>query len=470
MSNFIKHIASVAVLLGSVFLAQAVHCATQVYQVSDVQGTFLQVPLTHEIYRYSQQANLQDLDVLDAEQNPLPYRLVSVAPEIKQAEPKVVTDPLRFFPVAADATPDTLRKLHSTQVKVQGDTVQVATSDKTLSNTTPEFYLVDISGLDHDLTSLSIDWIAQTNNQYLEVELEATRNLQDWFSLAKSTLVQINQQEQRLKRNHIDVNIAKKDYAFLRLRILRGAENLHISGVTAEQKIGAAVESHIAKETWMLVGKIAKMQTTVYLPSSHSKSYPVAAWEFTRNEAAPIDVLAIDFGTNSYGDSGKIFSRDTDNQNWQLQHQGIWFNTQVGTQWQKSNPVGVYRNRDKYWRIELNESAKNYVAPSLVFTWQPTQLQIITNNKPPYVLAINTSKNNTYNRDQVFNQILAAATPIWINAGLIKLNVQPEAMAGTQKVVDWKQWLFWVALMLAVGVLLVFSLKLFKQLNVNSAD
>lgn len=470
MINSTKSIASAVVLLGALFFGQAVYCATPIYQVNDAQGTFLQVPLTHEIYSYSQQTNLQDLIVLDRDQNPLPYRLVSVAPEEKQAAPKVLTDTLKFFPVAVDATPDTLRKLRSTHVKVQGDTVQVVTSDKTLSNSVPEFYLVDVSGLDHDLTSLSIDWVAQANNQYLEVELEATRNLQDWFSLAKSTLVQINQEEQSLKRNHIDVHILNKDYEFLRLRILRGADNLQITGVTAEQKIGVIPETKISLETWSLVGVVAQHQTTVYLPSSHSKSYPVAVWEFIRSEATPVDTLAIDFGTTTYADGAKILSRSTTHQNWQLQHQGIWFNTQMGSQWQKSNAVGIYPNRDKYWRVELNESAKNNPAPRIVFGWQPTQLQVITNNKPPYVLAIKGDKNNSYNREQVFNQILANTAPTWVSVGLIKLNVQPEAISSAQKSIDWKQWLFWVALMLAVSVLLVFSLKLFKQLNMNTTN
>lgn len=464
-----KYITSIAVILGSVCLINLAYGATAIYQLNETQGTFLQVPLTHEIYRYSQQTNLQDVEVLDADKNALPYRLVTIAPEVKQIDPKILVDELRFFPIAADATPDTLRKFHSTHIKVQGDSVQVTTSDKTLANANPEFYLIDVSKLDHDATSLGIDWVPQTDNQYLEVELEATRNLQDWFFLAKSTLVQIEQEEHHLKRNHIEVAIAKKDFEFLRLRILRGANNLQITHVTAEQRIGAAEKPHIEKESWSLMGDLAKNQNTVYLPNSHSKSYPVAAWEFIRNDTAPIDSIAIDFGTQTYGDSARIFSRTTENQNWQLQQQGIWFNAQIGKEWQKSNPVNIVPpNRDKYWRIELNETLRDKLIPSLIVGWQPTQLQIITNNKPPYVLAINQDKTTSYNREQVFNQILATANPAWVSTGLIPLNVQPEALINAPKAIDWKQWLFWVALMLAVSVLLVFSLKLFKQFNRNS--
>ncbi|RYZ81233.1 MAG: DUF3999 family protein, partial [Moraxellaceae bacterium] len=165
----------------------------------------------------------------------------------------------------------------------------------------------------------------------------------------------------------------------------------------------------------------------------------------------------------------RIFSRNTENQKWQLQHQGIWFNAQIGDQWQKSNSVGVYPNSDKYWRVEFNGAAKDRIKPALRFEWEPIQLQIITNNKPPYKLAITSGANNSYNRAQIFNQILtASAPPTWIRADLIQLNVQPEALIAAHKAIDWKQWLFWVALMLAVGVLLTFSLKLFKQLNVKT--
>lgn len=450
-------------LLGLSSVAFASQDATPIYQVSDAQGTFIQVPLTHDIYRYTSHSNLQNLVVLDAEKNPLPYRLVAIAPQEQKKEPSVIVNALAFFPVAVDATPDTLRKLHTSQVKVQGDSVQIATSDKTLNNQTPEFYLVDISKLDHGITSLIVDWDAQATNQYLEVELEATRNLQDWISLGNSTLVQINQQEQSLKRNHINLAMAQKEYEFLRLRVLRGAENLHITGVTAEQKIGAPEQIKKISETWSLSGQLAKEQSTVYFPNSHSKAYAVAAWEYVRDEATPVESIAIDFGTNTYGDNAKLFSRNAENQNWQLQNQGIWFNAQIGSQWQKSDAVNIYRNHDKFWRIELNESAKNISAPQLVFTWQPTQLQIILNNKPPFVLAISTDQNSSYNREQIFSQIISASSPTWSAANLIKLNVQPEAIAAAAKTVDWKQWIFWAALLLAVAVLIVFSLKLFKQ-------
>lgn len=464
MNKFVANLVAIF-LIGSCASAIAQQHTTPIYQVSDAQGTFIQVPLTHDIYRYTSQSSLQNVVVLDADKNPLPYRLVTTAPHEQKKEPTLIVNPLAFFPIAVDATPDTIRKLHTSQVKVQGDNVQITTGDKTLNNKTPEFYLIDISKLNHDITSLIVEWDAQAANQYLEVELEATRNLQDWFSLGNATLVKINQLDQSLKHNHIKVALAKQEYEFLRLKILRGAEDLHISSIASEQQIGIVVPQKNS-EAWSLSGQLAKTQTTVHFPNSHSKVYSVAAWEFTRDEATPIESITIDFGTAVYGDGAKLFSRNADNQTWQLEYQGLWFNLQVGSQWQKSDAVSVYRNSNKFWRLELNEAAKSISAPKLVFTWQPMQLQIIANNKPPFVLAINTSKNSSNNREQIFSQIISSSSPTWTAASLTKLDVQPEQVINTAKTINWKQWIFWSALILAVTVLIVFSLKLFKQLKV----
>ena len=439
------------------------YCATPVYEIQSANGTFIQVPLRHELFRYSKTPRLDDVVVLDSTGTSLPFRVVSVAPIQPKKTEEVVAEPLVYFPIASDATPDTLRELRTTQIKTSSDKTQVFTSNKVLNNATPDFYLVDVSKIDRNLSGIGIDWTAQTNNQYIEVELEATRDLTNWFSLAKATLVNINQDGESLVRNIVSAAIEKGDIEFLRIKILRGADNLMINRVFGEIRKQQQLEKPM-QETWSLQGESAKSQTTVYLPSSHSKAVAVAAWEFVRNEVTPVDSVAIDLDTRAYAGGIKIFSRASENANWILRHQGIWFNTQIGDKWEKSNPISTYAVRDTFWRVELNESMKASATPKILFGWSPYQLQIITNNKPPYTLAIEAGEKPLDNRDQVFNQILSATNPQWMQANLISLSVPPSVLAASEQI-DWKQWLFWVALILAVGVLLAFSLRLLKQLN-----
>lgn len=459
MKYFLKILCCIVAL----FTPLSGYCATPVYEIKSVDGTFIQVPLSHDVFRYTKAQGLEDLVVLDSTGNPLPYRLVAVVTEQSKRAESVAIEPLTYFPIASDATPDTLRKLHTTQIKTSGDKTQVLTSDKVLNNVTPDFYLVDVSKIDKNLSGIGIDWTSQANNQYLEVELEATRDLTNWFTLSKATLVNINQDGETLTRNIVSTIIRKDNIEFVRIKILRGADNLVVNRVFAEVRTEDRIEKP-KQETWSLKGQAAKNQTTVYMPNSHSKAVAVSAWEFMRDEITPVDNIAVDLGTVSYAGSIKIFSRESENVNWTLRYQGIGFNTQIGDKWEKSNPVSIYSVRDKLWRVEFNESMKESAAPSIVFSWQPYQLQIITNNKPPYTLAVSADEKRSENRDQVFTQILAVANPQWIQARLEPLKVSPSELIESRKI-DWKQWLFWVALFLAVGVLLAFSLKLFKQLN-----
>jgi hypothetical protein len=50
------------------------HSATPIYQINHPETTFIQASLNHEIFQCIKVGGLQDLVVLDADKNLLPYR------------------------------------------------------------------------------------------------------------------------------------------------------------------------------------------------------------------------------------------------------------------------------------------------------------------------------------------------------------------------------------------------------------
>ena len=48
-----------------------------VYQINEVAGTWVQTPLTHDIYRYTGDPSLNNLLVIDNDGNKLPYRIIA---------------------------------------------------------------------------------------------------------------------------------------------------------------------------------------------------------------------------------------------------------------------------------------------------------------------------------------------------------------------------------------------------------
>lgn len=420
---------------------------TNIYRLTAAQGSFQQVTLTLDLYRFSQDPNLRDLQVVDAEQHPLPYRIVPAAPDLQTSQ----DIPLAFFPVAADEPPDRLRQIYA-HIKLDGADVELKTSD-TPNRSPAGFYLIDVSKLERALTGLRLNWQPTTENQYLETELEASRDLQQWTVLAKGTLLHLG--SQGLIRNNLPINLQPGAYEFLRLKILGGGERLHITSFIGTP---ASEQTPTKEEHWSVAAISKGLETSIDKSGGTRK---VAAWEFSRDEVTPASAARILLGDSTYTDDYRLYSRSDERQNWQLRSAGIWYNLRVGSSWETSDSIPLTTNSQQRWRLELNAQSTG-LSPRLEFYWQPRILQFIANDRPPFYLAINTD-SDPQSRPQVFSKILAGRSPTWTTVELQDLHQQPVKPSGNK--LNWRLWIFWGALLLVVLLLVGLALRLIRQLN-----
>jgi len=436
-----------------------------VYQINEGEGAYLTSQLTHDIYNYSANPRLNDLVVIDKLGNKLPYKISSsVAP----AEDMLDSNSVRFFPVAVGAPPEALLTLSSASIRLDDNNISVSAEKKDNSHiadqiTPIDFYVVDISERRKPLQTLLIDWQFSDANQYLEVEVSGTNDMQNWQAIKRSTLVQLQKGEQNLTRNSLPLNLAEKEYAYLRLRFLRGGEQLNITKITAQNR--ATSVQQLEPDVWALSGELAEEQESA-LQANKKGSMPVAAWEFERNDIAPLSSLSLKLGSN-YSDSLKVFSRRSEKQPWQLVHQGVWFNVQVGNDWQQSDAINAYQNSDSFWRIELNELVRTQFNPALVFSRQPQTLQFIANNNSPYQIAINDSAapDSESTNAAIFSQLVRGKNITWVPVNYVELKPEIDSFARQVAQVSWKAWLFWSVLLLAVGMLIWVAVGLVRQMK-----
>ncbi len=438
-----------------------------VYQINEAPGTYVQTALTHDIYRYSANTQLNDLVVTDQQGNKLPYRIT--APSTQVSEHSQLTN-ARFFPVAVGSPPELLIALSSASIRLDANKISVSvektTKDKLQDQTTPvDFYVVDLSDVKTRIDKLVVDWQASEKNQYLEVQVSGTNDLSNWSHSTQTTLVQLQKEGQLLTRNKIAVNLSEKQYAYLRLKFTRGNENLQLTKIQIENTDEIANAPVI--DRWEVKGALAKDQNSAIRAGNHTAAMPVAAWEFTRDDIAPVTNISLNLGTTMYGDNIKVFSRNTEKQPWQLLHKGIWFNAQVGSDWQQSDAINIYSNSDVYWRIELNELVRTTLNPSLVFHRQPQTLQFIANNAAPYKIAIDNqaTPNNQQTSTQIFSQLLGGKELQWGQVALTELNPNIDSFARHAMQVSWKTILFWGILILAVAILVGVAVRLMGQIK-----
>ena len=440
---------------------------TPVYQINEAPSTYLQTTLTHDIYRYSGDTQLNDLVVTDKQGNKLPYRIT--APSTQVSEQSQVTN-ARFFPVAVGSPPEALIALSSASIRLDANEISVSVEKTTKDNlqhqSAPvDFYVVDVSDVKTRIDQLVVDWQASEANQYLEVHVSGTNDLSNWSSIAQTTLVQLQKEGQLLTRNKIAVNLSERHYAYLRLKFTRGNENLQLTKIQIENTDKIANVPVI--DRWEVKGALAKDQDSAIRAGNHTAAMPVAAWEFARDDIAPVTNISLNLGTAMYGDNIKVFSRNTEKQPWQLLHRGIWFNAQVGSDWQQSDAINIYSNSDVYWRVELNELVRTTLNPTLVFHRQPQILQFIANNAAPYKIAIDdqAAPNNQHTSAQIFSQLVSGKELLWGQVALTELKPNMDSFTRHGMQMSWKTVLFWGILLLAVAVLVGVAVRLIGQMK-----
>ncbi len=458
-------------LVGSFFTfisTVAVAEVVPVYQIDQPSGTYLQSTLSHDIYRYAADAQLNDLVVTDQQGNKLPYRITSGT----QVQEHSQHTSLHFFPVAVGAAPETLLALSSASIKLDDNEISVSvekTANENLQdkNAPIDFYVVDLSDAKSRADKLIVDWKVSEAHQYLEVQVSGTNDLTNWTNITQTTLAQLQKDGQQLVRNKITLNLAEMQYAYVRLKFVRGGDQLEITNVTLENTDKVATAPAI--DSWQVAGELADEQKSVFRTGERSPAIQVAAWEFARDDIAPVSKFGIQLGSLMYGDFIRVFSRNSEKQPWQLVHQGIWFNAQVGSEWQHSDDIVGNRNTDTQWRVELNEFIRTNAEPVLIFHHQPETLQFIANNSAPFKIAIETDpaqhKQNT--STQILTQLINGKDVQWsqVNYTELKPGLSSFARHGLQ--VSWKTILFWGFLVIAVGVLVFVALRLVKQMSVE---
>lgn len=443
-----------------------------VYQIDNAPDTYVQTTLTHDIYRYSADVQLNDLVVTDQQGNKLPYRLVE--PGIKNTE-QAKQNPVRFFPVAVGAAPETLLALSSASIRLDDNEISVSVvkrdQEELRDQTAPtDFYVVDLSEWRARVDALMVLWPISQQHQYLEVQVNGTNDMTNWTPITKTTLVQLHKDGEQLTRNKIPLSLKEFEYAYLQLKFTRGGENLQLTQIAVENtdKIANAP----TPDSWQVSGTLAKKQESALHSINSGKKSPVAAWEFERDDIAPISRVSINLGEVVYGDQIKVFSRRSEKQPWQLIHQGIWFNAQVGSTWQQSDALNIYQNSDTQWRVELNELLRTHANPQLVFTRQPELLQFIANNSAPYKIAIDTqaAPGNQATSTQIFSQLVNNKELQWSQTTFTELKPNINYFARHSMQIGWKTLLFWGIMIGAVLVLVGVAVRLMGQMKVKTFE
>jgi len=437
-----------------------------VYEINS-DKTYIQANLEQEIYYYSRDAQLRDLQIQDAHGNSLPFRLIDLTDQFSALEKET---PAIFFPVAPNTSEVTLRDLGKMSIQIDDSQVRVdihrSPAELTNPIENPDFYLIDLAGYQKrlgstknlKLTSLILDWDQQ--NSYQTWELSASNDLSNWRMLSETNLVKLEKEGQSLIKNQIPLNIDLHNYTYLKLRCVEKCQNLRISQMKIREELKDIF--HPAKTQWTLNGERSNSQKPIKLnPTDNWKSH--IAWDFKRDDHALIETLSINLGSQIYSDKVRLLGRYRKQDPWQLIYQGVWFNAKVGEEWYSSNPINLYQNNYPEFRLELAGNLLEAIQPALVLTTQTRAVQFIGNQTPPYHLVVQDQVSSV-TQEQILEGLLKGHSVQWNYHKWTFLN-PPTPEIGM--VISWRSLVFWAFLLLALVVLAYLAINLFRQMNVK---
>lgn len=430
---------------------------TPIYEIAESSGIYLQAPLPHDIYRYSQSSQLKDVVVIDRDGNSLPSRIVT-AEQIVSGEGERF--PLTFFPVTAGPEPGSWIVQGNTRVQIDEKAIAISLEGEGDSSRTAasRFYLIDLRNQEQTIENLELNWTGDEFSQFLPVEVSGTNDLQHWTELARDTLAQLTKDGQTLLRNQIPLKLPPDRYDYLRIRFpSKGQAQL------------TEVHGHEPKPVqtvppvrWQVQGHRARDQDPVIRAAR-----AITAWEYQRDDKAPAQKIAIHLDQIIYGDTVRIYSRANNRRDWRLQHSGVWFNARVGDEWQRSDPAGIYPNSDPHWRLELSGEFRDSLKPELVFQHPRENLRFIANNNGPYRIAVVDEVPARRSAERVLGEVLGVDQVEWEEVEIEQLRGLDQH-ARTETGYNWTGILFWATLVTAVVMLVGFAVRLYRQLGHHS--
>lgn len=429
----------------------------EIEQVPEQASVYLETALPAEIYRYTESAQLKDIVVLDSRGTVLPSRIRTANPDEEEAPDTIA---LNFFPVRVGTPLNDALLQGKTQLQIDNSSIAISVDQSEAKPVSEEyFYLIDLRERDSALKSLELSWLAGPSSQYLAVNVSGSQDLSHWQRVARDTLVQLQNGEQSLLRNRIDVPANIKQYDFLRIEFPNNAE-VPLTSVHASLTQPVAT---VPQLSWGLAGSLAEQQDSV------SKNQgPVSAWEYEREDKAPIQQLSLDLGDTAYGDNVRLYSRQDTRSDWRWRYRGVWFNVKVGDDWQQSKAMNIYANTDPHWRVELSSGLQDQLTPEIVFQHPQQILQFVANNNSPYRIAKTAEVPKQRAAEKVFAQVVAQSEVEWSVVDLQPLEgVSLPQEKATKR--NWTDIVFWLSLVVAVMVLLYFAVKLLRQLPQQSS-
>jgi hypothetical protein len=311
-------------------------------------------------------------------------------------------------------------------------------------------WLIDVTGFEHPLHALDLDWRDDREGQTHVLNIDASDDLAAWTRVVRDApVLKLEFGGRKLERK--TVGLDGRPHRYLRLSWARGADPLQLTRVQTR-----AGESTVdPARAWKRVA-----------PSRE----PAKAGEYLFDASGrfPVDQVKIDLPQDNTLAAVELYSRAAEEAEWRRVASLIAYRLHTDGQQVESPEVRLGIDRDRYWRLLADQKGGGLGRgdPALQLGWVPQKLVFVARGDPPFHLAFGNA------RAQPAALEIASLVPGWgtpselaiaeAQIGAAQVKAGAAALAARP---NYRAWGLWTVLLLGVALLAWMAWRLAGQLK-----
>ncbi len=418
-------------------------------------GGAYRVELDAQVYRTAIGPALKDLDVINAQGQPVPADVFAPEAPLTRSARRV---PVAWFALPAQAGKargdlavfaerDADGRILSVQARA-GDAQATAEGEGRV-------LLFDLSRVRERVEAMEIQWNAERPIR-AAFRVETSDDLQDWRTAqTRLELLDLAQGGQRLRHNDVPL---VQPARYLRLTPLDDAPALPVTGAQARLPPLRA-QPALAHES--LAARKVEAQGRDYYEFDLLGHFPVAAVDIEGQGNAAVEWM--------------VESRDREDAAWQ-RRAGPWFAWRVAGNGAASvsqpQALADAPVRDRYWRLHATRGVP-VEAPTLRLLYRPEVVVFLAQGEGPYTLVAGSAKaaRAAAPMPQLVDALRRAQGEDWRPAPAYL--GQPRTLAGAAALapqatpVNWTGWLLWALLLGGAGLVAAMAFSLLRRPKVD---
>lgn len=412
-----------------------------------------QALIPYHAYEKVKSQNLNDIRVFNASGGLVPHRITT-----QKQDSQINTKILSFAKLTsnADGLENLIEKYKSSGVDIS---LSLRAMDTDTSSSKVDVYIGEIGELEGIGTHLKLDWMLDHGvSTFFSADIEITDDFKNWQSVAKGVnLAQLKTNEAIVKHNQIKLTHFGMKFYRLSIHGERRPIVKNIELLVSQQQetpysitediIGKHDESNKQITYYTQPTKIIKKQLNVQIPENN--------------------VMA----------ECRIYSRDTDENNWTLRGSDTVYKITNNGETLKNEKIVLRASSDREWKLEVITRGSGFEQqpPVINFMWQPHALTFVARGDSPFVLAYGSaayasksvSQNTFFNTESNDEDQLIAQASISKN---MKILGGEDALKEDLVKVTPKNMILWGVLILGSLLLLFMAFSMLKSTSKDEAS